>query len=53
MHSKITESTQKAALEFSKEYLSIFKNSKGSEILPVIRTQDNKGLNDARRLQKN
>jgi transcriptional regulator with XRE-family HTH domain len=50
MHSKITESTQRAALEFSKEYLSIFKNSKGSEILPVVRTQDNKGLDDAKKI---
>ncbi|MFH1026053.1 MAG: XRE family transcriptional regulator [Nitrospirota bacterium] len=50
MHSKITESTQKAALEFSKEYTNIFKNSKGSEILPVIRTQDNKDLNDAKKI---
>jgi transcriptional regulator with XRE-family HTH domain len=50
MHSKITESTQKAALEFSKEYLGIFKNSKSSEILPVIRTQDNKDLNDAQKI---
>jgi transcriptional regulator with XRE-family HTH domain len=50
MHSKLTESAQKAALEFSKEYLSIFKNSKGSEILPVVRTQDNKGLDDAKKI---
>lgn len=50
MHSKITESTQEAALEFSKEYLSIFKNSKGSEILPVVRTQDSKGLDDAKKI---
>lgn len=50
MHSKITESTQKAALEFSREYLSIFKNSKGSEILPVIRTQDDRGLDDAKKI---
>jgi transcriptional regulator with XRE-family HTH domain len=50
MHSKITESTQKAALEFSREYLSIFKNSKGPDILPVIRTQDGKGLNDAKKI---
>lgn len=50
MHSKITGSTQKAALEFSKEYLSIFKNSKSSEILPVIRTQDDRGLDDAKKI---
>ena len=50
MHSKITRSTQEVALELSKEYLSIFKNSKGSEILPVIRTQDNEGLNDVRKI---
>jgi transcriptional regulator with XRE-family HTH domain len=50
MHSKITESTQVAALEFSKEYLSIFKNSKGPDILPVIRTQDGKGLNEAKKI---
>jgi transcriptional regulator with XRE-family HTH domain len=50
MYSKITESTQKAALEVSKEYMNIFKNSKGSEILPVIRTQDSKGLSDAKKI---
>ena len=50
MNSKITESTQKTALEFSREYLNIFKNSKNSEILPVVRTQDNKGMEDARQI---
>jgi transcriptional regulator with XRE-family HTH domain len=50
MHAKITESTQATALEFAKEYLSIFRNSKGPDILPVIRTQDGKGLNDAKKI---
>lgn len=50
MHAKITESTQAAALEFAKEYVSIFKNSKGPDILPVIRTQDDKGLSDAKKI---
>jgi hypothetical protein len=30
--------------------MNIFKNSKGSEILPVIRTQDSKGLSDAKKI---
>jgi transcriptional regulator with XRE-family HTH domain len=50
MNFKITESTQKAALEFSKEYLNIFRNSKNSEILPVVRTQDGKSEDDARQV---
>ena len=50
MHAKITESTQAAALEFAKEYLSIFKNSKDPDILPVIRTQDSKALSDAKKI---
>lgn len=50
MHSKITDSTQKAALDLSKEYLSVFKNSKGFEILPVVRTQDNRGTSEAKKI---
>lgn len=50
MNSKITESTQKAALEFSKEYLNIFRSSKSSEILPVVRSQNGKSVDDARQV---
>jgi len=50
MNSKITESTQKAALEFSREYLNIFRNSKSSEIIPVVRTQNGKSVGDARQV---
>lgn len=50
MNSKITASTQKAALELSKEYLSIFKNCQRPEVVPVIRTQRNKDQTDVRQI---
>ncbi|MDD4197623.1 MAG: helix-turn-helix transcriptional regulator [Syntrophorhabdaceae bacterium] len=50
MNSKIAESTQKAAFEFSKEYLSVFRNNRNSEILPVVRSQDGKSVDDARQI---
>lgn len=40
MNSKITKSTQEAALSLSKEYLNFFRNHKNSEIVPVIRIQE-------------
>jgi hypothetical protein len=50
MNSKITEATQQTAIALAKEYLGIFKNSKGPEVIPVVRTQDGKGRNDARQV---
>lgn len=50
MNSRITESTQKAALEFSKEYLNIFRNSRNSEILRVVRSQDGRSVDDAKQV---
>ncbi|MGA2107296.1 MAG: XRE family transcriptional regulator [Syntrophorhabdales bacterium] len=50
MGSKITESTQQTAVALAREYLSIFKNSKSPEVVPVVRTQDGKGRNDARQV---
>ena len=45
MNSKITKSTQEAAMSLSKEYLNLFRNHKNSEIVPVIRIQERNVVN--------